>query len=310
MQNQNDLTLNFVVKDQTVEENHSLITIEPLEKGYGHTLGNSLRRVLLTSLSGVAFTKVRISGVDHQFSTIKGVSEDMLDTILNLKLIRLQATGSGPWVARLNVKGAKNVQAGDLECESGLEVINATQHIATVAKDGKLELELTAELGSGYVQAVDGKTNTIGEILLDSLFSPVITVSYQVESTRVGRRTDFDKLVLDVLTDGSLTPLQAVQNSAKILASQFMQIVEPTVVKEPEQLEQLSPEEQEVLRLTVEELDLPTRIANALRKGGFKTVADLKGAPKGLVVKVKNLGEKSIDIVEQALAQKGVKLGE
>lgn len=309
MQNTLSPTPNFTIKDQVISENRSTIIVEPLEQGYGHTLGNALRRVMLTSLSGTAFVTVRIKGVDHQFTTIKGVTEDVLDMILNLKSIRLRSTGAGPWVARLQVKGPKNVVAGDLECEGGLEIINVDQHIATLDKGGVLDLELTAELGTGYVQATDRKSTTIGDISLDSLYSPVTTVSYGVDSTRVGRRTDFDKLILDVVTDGSLTPVEAVQRSAAILASQFAQIVEPVVIKEPDHAPELSPEEQEVLRLTVEELDLPTRIANALRKGGFKTVGDLKGAPKSVVVKVKNLGEKSIEIVEKALAQKSVTLG-
>lgn len=310
MQQMSVLNPDFVVKEEPVAANHSLVVIEPLEKGYGNTLGNSLRRVLLSSISGAAFTKVRVSGVDHQFSVVKGVTEDILDITLNLKSIRLRSVGSGPWIARLQAKGPGKITAADLECEAGLEVINQDQHIATLDKKGTLELELTAEQGIGYTQAVDGKTNTIGDVSLDALFSPIIIVSYKVEATRVGRRTDFDKLVLDVVTNGSITPLAAVQQSAKILAQQFSQIVEPIVHIEPEKEEKLSPEEQEVLRLTVEELDLPTRIANALRKGGFKTVADLKGAPRSVVVKVKNLGEKSIDIVQKALDQKDIKLGE
>lgn len=313
MQNDLNITPTFSLKDQKIADNHSTIAIEPLEQGYGHTLGNALRRVLLTSLSGVAFTTVRIKGVDHQFSIIKGVTEDVLDMILNIKLIRLRAVGSGPWVARIHVKGnndTKQVVAGDLECEGGLEVINKDQHIATLDKDGVLDLELTAELGMGYIQATDHKTSAIGDIALDSLFSPITTVSYTVEATRVGRRTDYDKLILDVTTDGSLSPLDALKKSANILVTHFNQVVEPIEVKVPDQKSELSPEEQEVLRLTVEELDLPTRIANALRKGGFKTVGDLQNAPKSVVVKVKNLGEKSIEIVEKALAQKGAALAD
>jgi len=310
MQQTSVLSANFTVKEEKISSDHSLVIIEPLEKGYGNTLGNALRRVLLSSIFGVAFTKVRVKNVDHQFSVIKGVTEDILDITLNLKSIRLSAVGSGPWIAKLQARGPGDIAAKDLECESGLEVINADQHIATLDKKAPLELELTAERGVGYVQATDNRTDTIGDILLDALFSPIVTVSYKVESTRVGRKTDFDKLVLDITTNGSIDPVSAVQQSAKILTDQFSQIVEPIVYKEPEKTEKLSPEEQEILRLTVEELDLPTRIANALRKGGFKTVSDLKGAPRNVVVKVKNLGEKSIDIVQKALAQKGVTLGE
>lgn len=304
----NHSTINFSITEKVLGTNHSQVIIEPLEQGYGHTLGNSLRRALLSSLPGTAFTTVKFSDVDHQFSTLPGVKEDVLEITLNLKSINLNSLTENGGVARLSVVGPKKVTAADLVCEAGLEVVSPEQHIATVSKGSKLELELIAERGLGYVLAKDRQTNTIGEIMLDALFSPVVKVSYKVESTRVGRRTDFDRLLLDVVTDGSLKPLEAVKKAARILEKQFSQIINPVVQQPDEPQDDLSPEVKEVLRLTVEELDLPTRIANALRKGGFETVGNLSTASRDTIAKVKNLGEKSVDVVQRALEKKGMSL--
>ena len=301
---------NFQVTEELTSTGESEIQIEPLEQGFGHTLGNALRRVLLSSLPGCAITSVRVTGADHQFSSITGMTEDVLELTLNLKQVRIKAQKEGTGVLRISQKGPKTVTAADIDAEAGFEVINPDQHIATLAKGAKLELEMTASTGLGYDLADDKKANGIGEIVLDALFSPVIKVSYQVDSTRVGRRTDYDRLSLSVVTDGSITPLEAVKQAAQILVGQFNQIVNPALVEEKEPELSLSPEEAEVLRLTVEELDLPTRIANALRKGGFKTVGDLVGVPHATIAKVKNLGEKSVSVVEEALNKKSVKLGE
>lgn len=291
-----------------VSELESVINIEPLEQGYGHTLGNSLRRVLLTSLSGAAITSVRFTGADHQFTSLPGVTEDILEITLNLKLVRILATREGSGIIRLSVKGPKVVTAADLEPEAGFSIVNADQIIATLGKGATLDLELEVQTGRGYVLA-DEKTVALGSINLDALFSPVVKVSYSVEQTRVGRRTDYDKLILTITTDGTITPHNALVQAADILVKQFSQIVNPVIVEEAVPVATLSPEQAEVMRLTVEELDLPTRIANALRKGGFKTVGDLIGAPKQTIAKVKNLGEKSVEIVDAALQKKGVQLG-
>ncbi|MBP9820067.1 DNA-directed RNA polymerase subunit alpha [Candidatus Woesebacteria bacterium] len=301
----------FLVSSEELSPVRSRIALEPLDQGYGHTLGNSMRRVLLSSLPGSAITSVRIEGADHQFTTLSGVTEDVLELTLNLKQVRIKATGvESIGTLRLSAKGDTIVTAAQIEPSAGFEIINPDQHIATLAKGGKLELEMTVQSGVGYVPATDSQAAGLGEIVLDALYSPVVKVSYQVDATRVGRRTDFDKLVLDVQTDGTITPLEAVQLASRILAKQFTQVVEPVVQAEPEPDVQLSPEEAEVLRLTVEELDLPTRIANALRKGGFKTVGDLAGVPRNTVAKVKNLGGKSVVVIEAALEKKGITLGE
>lgn len=285
------------------------IVIEPLEKGYGHTLGNSLRRVLLTSLPGCAITHLKIEGAEHQFATLDGMKEDVIELILNLKQVRIKSTSIGEkGTLRLNVKGDKEVLASDIECEAGFEIVNPDQKIATLAKGKSLNVEMIVSSGVGYMLASEMEKEYVGQIAIDALFSPVVKVSYKVEATRVGRRTDYDQLVMDITTDGTINPVEAIQLASQILVKQFNQLVNPILPEPEKQEEQLSPEELEILRLTVEELDLPTRIANALRKGGFATVGDLVGAPKSVVAKVKNLGEKSVDIINHALSKKGVSL--
>ena len=308
--NQQLTTPTFQMTESVIEPGYSTVAIEPLEQGYGHTLGNAIRRVLLSSLTGAAITALRIQGADHQYSTIPGVTEDVLEIALNLKQVRVKADREGTGVLRISVKGPKEVTAADIECEAGFSIVNPDAKIATVAKGSNLDIELTAESGLGYVVADEKKSSVIGEIMLDALFSPVVRVSYKVEATRVGRRTDYDKLILEIKTDGTVAPVAAVQQAAQILAHQFAQIVTPIAPAVSEPMASISPAEAEVLKLTVEELDLPTRIANALRKGGFKTVGDLVGAPKITIAKVKNLGEKSVSIVDEALQKKGVQLGD
>lgn len=299
---------NFSVVEVEADASRSTIVIEALESGYGHTLGNALRRVLLTSLPGAAITKVTIDGVTHQFTSYEGMTEDVVELILNLKQIRVKAETEEAGVLRLNVKGAKEVTAADIECEAGFEIINKDLYLATLAKGKSLDIEMIVESGVGYKLASEIETETVGQIAVDALFSPVIKVSYKVEATRVGRRTDFDKIVFDIETDGSISPLEAIKQAAEILIAQFNQIVNPVVKEVEEELTSMSPEEVETMKLTVEELDLPTRIANALRKGGFETVADLTKAPKDEISRVKNLGGKSIDLIEEALSKKGVVL--
>ncbi|HEX9817825.1 MAG TPA: DNA-directed RNA polymerase subunit alpha [Patescibacteria group bacterium] len=300
----------FTVSEVSATAENAKLVIEPLEQGYGHTLGNALRRVLLTSLPGAAITSVTIDGVDHQFTTLEGLSEDIVELILNLKQVRIKADHDGAGILRLNAQGPATVTADNIEAEAGFTVVNTKQPLATLTKGKKLVVEMTVETGTGYKMVADLETEIIGQIAVDALFSPVEKVSYKIESTRVGRRTDFDRLVMDVQTDGTITPLSAVNQAAKILAKQFTQVFDPVIVEDESTETQLSPEEAENLRLTVEELDLPTRIANALRKGGYKTVGDLVSASKGAVSKVKNLGGKSVDLIDEALQKKGVKLEE
>jgi DNA-directed RNA polymerase subunit alpha len=300
----------FTLTEAQSTANQATIVIEPLENGYGHTVGNALRRILLTSLPGAAVTKVRIDGVDHEYSSLEGVSEDVVEILLNVKELRIKATVADQGTLKLSAKGEGEVTAEQIDCGDGFEITNPDKVIATLAKGKKLDMEMTVETGYGYVMAKDMETDVIGEIPVDALFSPVVKVSYEVEDTRVGSRTDYDRVIFQITTDGSITPKEAVEQAARILARQATQVFDPIIPEVEETEESLSPEELETLRLTVEELDLPTRIANALRKGGFETVADLDGASRAVISKVKNLGGKSVEVIEEALDKKGVKLGE
>lgn len=300
----------FVVTEVESTASTATIVVEPLEQGYGHTLGNALRRVMLSSLPGHAITSVRISDADHQYTTLEGVSEDILDIILNIKQVRVKSEADEPFTMKLSVKGPATVTAADIETAAQGEVVNPDQYLATINDKGKLEVELTVSPGVGYDLGADRSSAVIGEMPVDALFSPVVRVSYQVEATRVGRRTDYDRIVFQIQTDGTIKPVVALRQAAQVLHEQFRQVFNPTVIEESVEEDTVSAQEAEALRLTVEELDLPTRIANALRKGGFKTVGDLQGAPRNVIAKVKNLGEKSVDVINEALEKKGVTLGE
>lgn len=298
---------NFTVKIDVDNADYGKFIIEPLDLGYGHTLGNSLRRVLLSSLKGAAVTKVKIDGVKHQFSTLAGFKEDVVQLILNIKKIRLNLASEKGVVMTLNVKGPKKVVAGDLEGEA--EVINKDLYLGELTSNkAKLSMELTVESGYGYVTAEEFEgRKELGSIVIDSLFSPVSRVNYKVESTRVGRMTNLDKLIMEVWSDGSISPLDAMKTSAKILASYFLQIYEPKA--KPSEGVAVTPTiSDEILKMTLEELDLPTRIVNALHNGGIDTVGQLLGTPKKELYKVKNLGAKSITTIEEVLRDKGIAL--
>ncbi|OGE37746.1 DNA-directed RNA polymerase subunit alpha [Candidatus Daviesbacteria bacterium RIFCSPLOWO2_01_FULL_39_12] len=297
----------FKIKTEEEKENFAEIALEPLEEGFGHTLGNSLRRVLLTSLEGTAVTSLKIDGVSHQFSTIEGVLEDVIEIILNIKKIRIKANA----LIKLTVKasGKKEIKAKDFEIEGDGEIVNGDQHIATLnSPSAKLNIEMVAEHGKGYSMAEERKTNEIGVIPVDALFSPVVSVNYSVDSTRVGRRTDFDKLTLQVKTDGSITPLDAVNEAARLLSETFKNIYEPPA---EEEVEDNGPKiSDEVLKLTVEELDLPVRITNALKAIEINTIEDLINIPKPQLLKAKNLGAKSISLISDKLVERGLALRE
>ncbi len=293
------------------EETHDYakLILEPLKQGYGHTLGNALRRVLMSSLPGAAITSVKIKGVRHQFSTLEGLSQDIVQFILNLKTLRIRLENQDSATCKLEVKGAGEIKASDINLPVGVSIANPDTIIANLAdKKSILEAELTVETGQGYSLAEERKTNTIGVIPVDALFSPIKRVNPTVQSTRVGRRTDYDKLILEVWTDGTISAKDALDTAAQILVEHFKQIFDPIIDDTSDQAEEESIYPNETLSLTVEELDLPTRIANALRKGGYKTVSDLTKATKEDISKVKNLGERSVSLVENALAQKEVTL--
>lgn len=298
----------FLITTAVQDGNYSQLVFEPLERGYGQTVGNALRRVLLSSLPGFAVTSVKIEGVSHQFSTLDGMSEDIVEFILNVKQIRLESDSTEPVELHLDVKGEAEVTAADITVSGNVKVVNPELHLATLSPKTKLSVVMTAGPGMGYSMAEERKGESVGVIPVDALFSPIEKVSFKVESTRVGRRTDFDKLIMDVWTNGTVDGKTAVEEAAKILVAQFSQVFNPVVTDQPAQVVPSYTKQDEVMKLTVEELDLPTRIANALRKGGFKTVGDLLASQKAEISKVKNLGGKSIEIVQEALEKKGLSL--
>jgi DNA-directed RNA polymerase subunit alpha len=294
----------FEIKEESKGENYGKFSISPLEQGYGLTIGNSLRRVLLTSLPGMAITSVKISGVKHQFSTLSGMKEDVVELILNLKKVRFSGLSEEAVKASIEAIKPGVVKAGDIKVSGAIKVANPDLVLATLNKGAKIEASLTIESGVGYSPAEDRPVDTVGLIPLDASFSPVKRVSYKVEETRVGRLTNYDKLSLELWTDGTTPPKEAIVSSAKILVSYFNQIVNPKKVekKEEEKKDELGP----TGKLSVEEIGLPTRVANALIKAGYETVEELVNADKKELVKVRNLGEKSLKIVAAALGQKGV----
>jgi DNA-directed RNA polymerase subunit alpha len=295
----------FQIKKEKEDKNKGVFVIEPLEQGYGHTLGNALRRVLLTSMPGAAITFVKIAGVRHQFTTLKGLKEDVVELILNLKKVRVKYQGKKPVKVKLEATGPGEVKAKKIKTSSGVEIANPELVIANLAdKKSKLSVEMTIETGLGYSPFEERKSDVLGVIPVDASFSPVIRVNYRVEATRVGRLTNYDRLVLELETDGTIAPLEAVKGAAKILVAYFKQIVEPKVPKK--KIEEQPAISHEVLRLTVQELNLPTRIVNALENAGYKTVADLIAVDKKEIAKVRNLGGKSLKIIEIALKEKEV----
>ncbi len=299
----------FKVKTEKELENFATIAVEPLEAGFGHTLGNSLRRVLLTALPGAAVTSMKIDGVSHRFSTINGVLEDVIEIILNIKKIRLSIPSEKSIKLILKASGKGVVKAGDLEIIGDGEIANPDQHIATLTDaKSKLNIEMEAMTGKGYSISDERKTDEIGVISVDALFSPVMSVNYIVEPTRVGRRTDFDKLVLDITTDGTISPLEALNSGAKLLSDTFHAVFEPEAEEEVE--ESGSKISEETLKLTIEELDLPVRITNALKAIEINTIEDLINTPRQQLLKAKNLGTKSIRLISEKLAERGLTLSE
>lgn len=299
----------FKVKIEKELENFATIALEPLDSGFGHTLGNSLRRVLLTSLKGAAVTSIKIDGVPHQFSTIDGVMEDVIEIILNVKKIYLQVNGSEPVKLTVKAAGKKVVTAGDFEIEGDGEIINKDQIVATLTDaKAKLNMEMIAGAGMGYSVAEERKSVEVGVIAIDALFSPVISVNYSVDPTRVGRSTDFDKLTLDITTNGVISPINALNEAAKILSEAFRKVYEPD--KEEEVEDTTNKISEEVLKLTIEELDLPVRITNALKAIEINTIDDLINIPKQQLLKAKNLGTKSLSLISEKLSERGLSLRE
>lgn len=298
----------IITKSET--ETEGTIVLEPLRQGFGHTLGNALRRVMMTHLRGAAPVRVKIKGITHQFTTLKGMKEDIVELVLNLKKVRVSYQGDSPETLKLEAVGPGQVLAKDLKGPATVKIVNPDLALATLAdKKSKLSLELIVAAGTGYSLAEEQGKQKLGVIPLDAAFSPVTQVSYVVQSTRVGRRTDFDSLVLTIHTDGTILASGAVTQAAQILVDHFQQIVTP-VAADSQSSAASSPVAQRIALLTVEELDLPTRVANSLHRGGYKTLGDLGNATAADIAKVKNIGAKSVKDIIKELKQKGISIKE
>ncbi|MBI5598535.1 MAG: DNA-directed RNA polymerase subunit alpha [Deltaproteobacteria bacterium] len=297
-------------------ETYGKFIAEPLERGYGVTIGNSLRRILLSSLQGAAITDVKFDGVLHEFTAIPGVKEDVSDIILNLKQVRLKLDGDGTRKLRLKVTSAKDVKAGDIECDPAVTVLNPDLHIATVGKDGRLECEMTASTGKGYVSAEWNKNpgQPVGAIAIDSMFAPVSRVNFDVTHARVGQRTDYDKLTIEVWTTGAVTPDTAVGIAAKILKDQanvFIPFDEREREDETDGTESVEskPWFNENLFKTVEELELSVRSANCLKNANIRYIGEMVQKTEAEMLKTKNFGRKSLNEIKEILREMNLDFG-
>jgi len=300
------------VKEEKIEKDFGEFIIEPLEPGYGHTLGNSLRRVLLSSTPGAAVTSIKISGVKHKFSTVPGFKENVVDLLLNIKGLNLRLLDSKTTsTIKLSVSGPKKITASSLDLPEDVEVVNKDHYLGHLSdKKAKLDMELTVEKGLGYSLAEERKISTVGVIPTDAIFTPVRRVNYEVSATRVGRQTNLDKLILHIWTNGAISPRAALDEAGRILASYFSQIFQPKAIPSQESSSSIPSIAENVLRLTIDELDLPTRIYNSLRNGKIETFSDLLAASRKELMSMRNMGGKSIAIVQNKLKGKGIELPE
>ena len=293
-------------------DNYGKFVVEPLERGYGTTLGNSLRRVMMASLPGAAITSIQIDGVLHEFSTVQGVTEDVTQIILNLKKVSLKIESEDAKDLELDVKGPAEVTAGDIQGDGDVTILNPDLHIATVADGAELHIMMTADKGRGYVPADQNKLRLsgleIGTLPIDSIYTPIERVNYTVENTRVGQSNDFYKLTLDVWTDGSLTPTAAISLAAKILTEHLEMFVNLTEEAKDAKVmvEREETHQEKVLDKTIEELDLSVRSYNCLKRADIQTVKDLTERTEADMMKVRNLGQKSLEEIKLKLADLGV----
>ena len=299
-------------QEVSADGTYGRFVVEPLERGYGTTLGNSLRRVLLSSLPGVAPTSVRFEGVVHEFTTIEGVKEDVTEIVLNLKGLTAKLFSDGPKVGYIEAEGPCEVTAASIRSDSEVEILNPDMHIATLGEGGKLFAVLTLAKGRGYVPAERNKQqqNAIGVILMDSIFTPVRKVNYTVENTRVGQITDYDKLTLEVWTNGTISAEEAVSLGAKILTEHLNLFVDLSADASSADImvEKGDQGKEKVLEMTIEELDLSVRSFNCLKRAGINTVEDITSKSESDMMKVRNLGRKSLEEVINKLASLGFTL--
>jgi len=301
-------------EELTEDGKHGRFVVEPLERGFGNTLGNSLRRVLLSSLEGCAVTSIKIDGVLHEFSTIPGVKEDVTEIVLNMKSVVAKLYETSPKVVEISAQGPCVVTAGDIKCDSEVEILNPEQHIATLGEDAKLNMEITIDKGRGYIPAERNKlisgNNVIGVLPIDSIYTPVLKVNYTVDNTRVGQITDYDKLTLDVWTNGVINAQEAVSLAAKVLTEHlnlFVNLSDKASSAEV-MVEKDDKGKEKILEMTIEDLDLSVRSFNCLKRAGINTVEDLINKSEEDMMKVRNLGRKSLEEVIQKLNSLGFSL--
>ena len=294
------------------ERNYAKFVCEPLERGYGITIGNSLRRILLSSLPGCAIKSVKIDGAQHEFTTISNVVEDVPEIILNLKMVRIKMDQNEEKTLRIDFDGEGEVKAGDIVTDGTVEILNPDLHIATVSKGGKLHMEMVADMGRGYNTAEKNKTDSqpIGVISIDSIYSPVKKVNYTVENTRVGQMVDYDKLTIELWTDGSLEPYEALSLASKVLTEHLKLFVDLSETAKNTQImvEKEEDKKEKILEMPIEELELSVRSFNCLKRSGISTVEDLTNKTETDMMKVKNLGKKSLDEVIAKLHELGLDL--
>ncbi len=300
--------------DLASDGTYGKFVVEPLERGYGTTIGNSLRRVLLSSLPGVAVTSIKIDGILHEFSTIEGVKEDVTEIVLNIKGLIAKINGEGPKVVYIEAEGPCEVTAGSIKCDSEVEILVPDMHIATLGEGGRLFMELTLDKGRGYVPAERNKqlmNPVIGVIPVDSIYTPVMKVNYTVENTRVGQITDYDKLTLEVWTNGVICAQEAVALGAKVLTEHlnlFVDLSGDTYAGDSIMVEKNDQTQATVLSMTIEELDFSVRSFNCLKRAGINTVEDLISKSEDDMMKVRNLGRKSLEEVINKLESLGLAL--
>ncbi len=294
------------------DDSYGKFVVEPLERGYGTTLGNSLRRMLLSSLEGTAVTSVKIAGVPHEFSTIPGVKEDVTEIVLNIKSIIARLHCDGTKTIYIEASGECEVTAGDIKTDSEVEILNPDLHIATLGPDGVLNMEMTVNKGRGYVSAERNKTpqTVIGVLPVDSIYTPVLKVNYSVENTRVGNVTDYDKLTIEVWTDRTISARDAISMGAKILCDHFALFTDlsDNLTDKSTVVEKAETQRDKVLEMTVEELDLSVRSFNCLKRANINTVEDLISRTEDDMMKVRNLGRKSLEEVIHKLDMMGLSL--
>jgi DNA-directed RNA polymerase subunit alpha len=303
----------IVADSETLTDTYGRFFAEPLERGFGLTLGNALRRTLLSTLQGAAIVSARLEDVSHEFSTIPGIKEDVSEIMLNLKQVRIKSTSTEPQTLSLEGQGDSELTAGQIGCPPSVTILNKDLHIATLSKDAKLQMEMTSELGRGYLpsESRDEEDVPIGTIFLDALFSPVVKVNYQVTNARVGQRTDFDRLVMEIWTDGSIAPQDALAIAAKVIKEQLTVFInfEEEEEEDFEEIGGTREEFNENLYRSVDELELSVRSANCLKNANIRFIGELVTKTEAEMLKTKNFGRKSLNEIKEVLNDMGLSLG-